>query len=256
MPVPGELQSGRGDGVSGPSGIHAASTKRSRHEHRGDPGPCALSARVNAVASSRPWRRHSSEDAPKSFVHTCSTRTTLQQRDAGSFHPTTTVADCDISYTEAIPSTFSFNSPIGACESCRGFGRTMGIDYSLVIPDESKSLAEGADQAVADQEQPSMSAGSHTLTQRHASFRSTSPGNASSKAHKCWVLEGEDKQPLAALVRRQGFFRLARKKELSHAHPGSAFALPLLRRPAWRMQRLAAQARSAGLAIGLDSPTR
>jgi excinuclease ABC subunit A len=53
-------------------------------------------------------------------------------------------AECDLSYREPLPSSFSFNSPLGACESCRGFGRTMGIDYGLVIPDESKSLRAGA----------------------------------------------------------------------------------------------------------------
>ncbi len=53
-------------------------------------------------------------------------------------------ATCDINYAEALPSTFSFNSPLGACEVCRGFGRTMGIDYGLVVPDENKTLAEGA----------------------------------------------------------------------------------------------------------------
>ncbi len=53
-------------------------------------------------------------------------------------------ADCDIHYREPVPSMFSFNSPLGACETCRGFGRTMGIDYGLVIPDEGKTLAEGA----------------------------------------------------------------------------------------------------------------
>src|SRR5690606_30262395 len=47
---------------------------------------------------------------------------------------------CDINYAEPIPSQFSFNSPIGACESCRGFGRTIGVDWGLVVPDESKSL--------------------------------------------------------------------------------------------------------------------
>src|SRR5690606_37893231 len=46
-------------------------------------------------------------------------------------------ADCDIAYAEPSQSLFSFNSPVGACETCRGFGRTMGIDYRLVIPDES-----------------------------------------------------------------------------------------------------------------------
>ena len=52
-------------------------------------------------------------------------------------------ADCDLSYREPNPSLFSFNSPVGACETCRGFGRTIGIDYGLVIPDESKSLRGG-----------------------------------------------------------------------------------------------------------------
>jgi excinuclease ABC subunit A len=52
--------------------------------------------------------------------------------------------DCDINYKEPSPSTFSFNSPIGACDTCRGFGRSIGVDYGLVIPDTSLSLREGA----------------------------------------------------------------------------------------------------------------
>jgi excinuclease ABC subunit A len=52
--------------------------------------------------------------------------------------------ECDLHYAEPTPNLFSFNSPIGACDTCRGFGRTIGIDYALVVPDESKSLAEGA----------------------------------------------------------------------------------------------------------------
>ncbi len=53
-------------------------------------------------------------------------------------------ADCDIEYTDPLPSSFSFNSPLGACEACRGFGRVIGIDFGLVIPDEKKTLLEGA----------------------------------------------------------------------------------------------------------------
>ncbi len=52
-------------------------------------------------------------------------------------------AECDIHYRDPVPSLFSFNSPIGACETCRGFGRTIGIDYDLVIPDNTKTLAGG-----------------------------------------------------------------------------------------------------------------
>ncbi len=53
-------------------------------------------------------------------------------------------ADCDIAYADPLPSLFSFNSPLGACETCRGFGRVIGIDLGLVIPDETKTLAAGA----------------------------------------------------------------------------------------------------------------
>ena len=49
-----------------------------------------------------------------------------------------------ISYRPATPPLFSFNSPIGACEKCRGFGRVIEIDYNLVIPDKSLSVNDGA----------------------------------------------------------------------------------------------------------------
>jgi excinuclease ABC subunit A len=51
---------------------------------------------------------------------------------------------CDISYRDPVPNLFSFNSPLGACETCRGFGRVIDIDLDLVIPDPGKSLTDGA----------------------------------------------------------------------------------------------------------------
>jgi excinuclease ABC subunit A len=53
-------------------------------------------------------------------------------------------AECDIHYRDPVPNLFSFNSPIGACETCRGFGRIIGVDFGLVVPDEAKTLADGA----------------------------------------------------------------------------------------------------------------
>ena len=53
-------------------------------------------------------------------------------------------AACRIAYSPPLPSLFSFNSPIGACDACRGFGRTIGIDLDLIIPDRARSLEEGA----------------------------------------------------------------------------------------------------------------
>ena len=52
--------------------------------------------------------------------------------------------DCDLAYRDPTPSMFSFNSPLGACDTCRGFGRVIGVDYGLVIPDGSKTLRGGA----------------------------------------------------------------------------------------------------------------
>ncbi|MFW2390003.1 MAG: excinuclease ABC subunit UvrA [Polyangiales bacterium] len=51
---------------------------------------------------------------------------------------------CDRSFRRATPGLFSFNSPIGACETCRGFGRTIEIDLDRVIPDYDLSPDEGA----------------------------------------------------------------------------------------------------------------
>ncbi len=52
--------------------------------------------------------------------------------------------DSGISYALPIPSMFSFNSPVGACDACRGFGRVIGVDWGLVIPDEKLTLRQGA----------------------------------------------------------------------------------------------------------------
>lgn len=53
-------------------------------------------------------------------------------------------ARCDLDFPAPSSGLFSFNSPIGACEDCKGFGRIIGVDKGLVIPDESLSLADGA----------------------------------------------------------------------------------------------------------------
>jgi len=52
--------------------------------------------------------------------------------------------DCGISYEELSPRMFSFNSPYGACPTCDGLGTRIEIDPDLVVPDDSKSLSEGA----------------------------------------------------------------------------------------------------------------
>ncbi|RYF00826.1 MAG: excinuclease ABC subunit A, partial [Comamonadaceae bacterium] len=52
--------------------------------------------------------------------------------------------ESDLRYSEPIASMFSFNSAVGACETCRGFGRVIGVDYGLVIPNDRLTLRAGA----------------------------------------------------------------------------------------------------------------
>jgi excinuclease ABC subunit A len=51
---------------------------------------------------------------------------------------------CHRAYREPEPRLFSFNNPYGACPRCQGFGNTIDFDPNLIIPDKSKSLADGA----------------------------------------------------------------------------------------------------------------
>jgi excinuclease ABC subunit A len=50
----------------------------------------------------------------------------------------------NIRYEDPEPRLFSFNNPVGACPACQGFGRIIGIDMDLVVPDPSKTIRQGA----------------------------------------------------------------------------------------------------------------
>lgn len=51
---------------------------------------------------------------------------------------------CGFKLPEPKPELFSFNSPVGACPECRGFGRVIGFDLDRVVPDKSRSVKDGA----------------------------------------------------------------------------------------------------------------
>ncbi len=52
--------------------------------------------------------------------------------------------DCNISYPELEPRMFSFNSPYGACPECDGLGTKLELDPELIVPDDTKSISDGA----------------------------------------------------------------------------------------------------------------
>ncbi|MDG1357562.1 MAG: excinuclease ABC subunit UvrA [Akkermansiaceae bacterium] len=67
----------------------------------------------------------------------------LTSDDAKPFSTTWTNPSTGFTLRPPSPSLFSFNSPLGACPHCRGFGRNIGIDLSKAIPDPSLSIKQG-----------------------------------------------------------------------------------------------------------------
>ena len=98
--------------------------------------------------------------------------------------------DCDISYKDPSPSTFSFNSPIGACDTCRGFGRSIGVDYGLVIPDATLSLRRGAIKPWQTESYSECQADLLKFARKRA-IPADTPWRDLTDAERAWVIEGE-----------------------------------------------------------------
>ncbi len=97
---------------------------------------------------------------------------------------------CARSFKPARPGLFSYQSPVGACPECRGFGRVIGLDLRKVVPDHGLSIAEGAIRAWNGK----------SATWERNSLRKfcarmgidmTAPWGELPKAHQDAVIEGE-----------------------------------------------------------------
>lgn len=107
-------------------------------------------------------------------------------------------ASCNISFAEISPRIFSFNSPYGACPDCHGIGATFEVDPTLIVPDSTKTLREGAIYPWAKTGNPYYE---QLLTSiaRHYKFKMDVPFNQLSKAHQNVLLygSGSDKVKMA-----------------------------------------------------------
>jgi excinuclease ABC subunit A len=97
---------------------------------------------------------------------------------------------CDIEYSTPTPNTFSFNSPLGACDTCRGFGEIMTIDEHLVVPDQSKTLRQGA---IQPWQSPNYRECQHDLLffAEEKGVPVDTPWHEMDPAHRTWVMQGE-----------------------------------------------------------------
>ena len=111
-------------------------------------------------------------------------------------------AGCDIQYTPALPNSFSFNSPIGACDTCRGFGRTIGIDLDLIIPDPSRTLEEGAIKPFGSRQEGRMEYEDLMSCCRKLNIPTRIPFRRLKAAHKKAIIEGT-----SSYYGIEGFFR-------------------------------------------------
>ncbi|KWA07785.1 excinuclease ABC subunit UvrA [Burkholderia territorii] len=97
--------------------------------------------------------------------------------------------DSDLRYAEPQAALFSFNSAYGACETCRGFGRVIGVDLGLVIPDARKTLRGGA---IKPMQTPAWKECQDDLMRyaAKADIRRDTPWSDLTDAERDWVING------------------------------------------------------------------
>jgi excinuclease ABC subunit A len=86
----------------------------------------------------------SSPDSPQSAIRDPQSKGGPQFKEVGHFSRGLHSPKTGRTFRSATPPLFSFNSPLGACPKCRGFGRVIEIDYRLAMPDHSLSIDDGA----------------------------------------------------------------------------------------------------------------
>ena len=142
--------------------------------------------------------------------------------------------DCGIEYPTPEPRLYSFNSPLGACPECEGFGNVIGIDMDLIVPDPAKSLRDGA---IAPWNTPAYA---HELKELLAlagdyDLPLDVPFRDLTEPQSELILHGVPERNFGGL---EGFLRLAGTAEVQNAHPrvpeplAQLSAVPGLRRHA------------------------
>ncbi len=99
-------------------------------------------------------------------------------------------AHCDREFRPATPGLFSFNSPIGACPTCRGFGRVIGLDVRKVVPDLRLSLAAGAIRPWRG-EKTAWERGELRKQCKRAGVPWDAPLSSFTPAQMAWLIDGE-----------------------------------------------------------------
>ena len=115
---------------------------------------------------------------------------------------------CGIACEVPRPTLFSFNSPFGACPTCHGFGNVIELDMRLVVPDETKSIAQGAIEPWSKPHYRSCLADLKRAARRR-DVRTTVPWSELSGDERRFVVEGDG----AGYAGVRGFFAALEQKK-------------------------------------------
>ena len=115
--------------------------------------------------------------------------------------------NCGVGYPEPEPQLFSFNSPIGACPRCQGFGNTVDYDMDLVIPDRFKTIKDGPVDPWTKPKYKSWQKDLVTAAKK-AGVRTNVPFHELDKKERKWLLEGGE-----GFAGVKGFFEFLETKK-------------------------------------------
>ena len=138
--------------------------------------------------------------------------------------------ESDLRYSDPQPALFSFNSAFGACDTCRGFGRVIGVDFGLVIPDERKTLRSGAIKTIQtpawkECQDDLMKYAGEAGIPRDTAVDAADAGAARLGHRRLAELE---RQVEPAVVRRAPLLRVPGEQGLQDAHPRALVEVPQL----------------------------
>ena len=100
--------------------------------------------------------------------------------------------DCDRHYEETSPAHFSFNSPVGACPNCNGYGRSSEYDWKRLLPDDRLSIAQGAVAVLTPTGHYRDFLALLVRRAPHAGVNPHCPWKELSEEAKRWVFEGDE----------------------------------------------------------------
>ncbi len=132
----------------------------------------------------------------------------ISKKDERKFSSRFHCAECNLEYRIPDPNAFSFNSPLGACPECQGFGRVITIDQNLVIPNPQASILEGA---IAPWTKPSAAWEFKKLKEfcKRKKIPMDIPFSKLKEEHRKWILEGSNDKDYFSV---RDFFKYLEKK--------------------------------------------